>query len=62
MSRISSGAPTAGRMAARTMVVGAKQRDRVRGFITKGVEEGARLVAGGPEAPHAQGYFIAPTI
>ncbi|AWZ16796.1 aldehyde dehydrogenase family protein [Streptomyces sp. ICC1] len=43
-------------------VVSAKQRDRVRGFITKGVEEGARLVAGGPEAPHAQGYFIAPTV
>ncbi|MFE9563921.1 aldehyde dehydrogenase family protein [Streptomyces sp. NPDC006487] len=43
-------------------VVSAKQRDRVRGFITKGVEEGARLVAGGPEAPHEQGYFIAPTV
>ncbi len=43
-------------------VVSARQRDRVRGFITKGVEEGARLVAGGPEAPHEQGYFIAPTV
>ncbi|MGW1772383.1 aldehyde dehydrogenase family protein [Streptomyces sp. NPDC002104] len=43
-------------------VVSAKQRDRVRGFITQGVEEGARLVAGGPEAPHEQGYFIAPTV
>ncbi|MBT2447105.1 aldehyde dehydrogenase family protein [Streptomyces sp. ISL-43] len=43
-------------------VVSEKQRDRVRGFITKGVEEGARLVAGGPEAPHEQGYFIAPTV
>ncbi|MFF1410783.1 aldehyde dehydrogenase family protein [Streptomyces sp. NPDC058289] len=43
-------------------VVSARQRDRVRGFITQGVEEGARLVAGGPEAPHEQGYFIAPTV
>ncbi|MFI5668945.1 aldehyde dehydrogenase family protein [Streptomyces sp. NPDC051704] len=43
-------------------VINAKQRDRIRGYITKGVEEGARLVAGGPEAPHAQGYFIAPTV
>ncbi|MFE4634409.1 aldehyde dehydrogenase family protein [Streptomyces sp. NPDC056773] len=43
-------------------VVSAKRRDRVRGFITQGVEEGARLVAGGPEAPHEQGYFIAPTV
>ncbi|MFI5763266.1 MULTISPECIES: aldehyde dehydrogenase family protein [unclassified Streptomyces] len=43
-------------------VVSAKQRDRVRGFIAQGVEEGARLVAGGPEAPYEQGYFIAPTV
>ncbi|MFF3863527.1 aldehyde dehydrogenase family protein [Streptomyces sp. NPDC002209] len=43
-------------------VVNAKQRDRVRGYIAKGVEEGARLVAGGPDAPHEHGYFIAPTV
>ncbi|KPI04980.1 Betaine-aldehyde dehydrogenase [Actinobacteria bacterium OV450] len=43
-------------------VVNAKQRDRVRAYIAKGVEEGARLVAGGPEAPHERGYFIAPTV
>ncbi|WP_033311835.1 aldehyde dehydrogenase family protein [Streptomyces iakyrus] len=43
-------------------VVNAKQRDRVRGYIEKGVAEGARLVAGGPEAPSDQGYFIAPTV
>lgn len=43
-------------------VVNAKQRDRVRAYIVKGVEEGARLVAGGPDAPHDQGYFIAPTL
>ncbi|MFF6950085.1 aldehyde dehydrogenase family protein [Streptomyces iakyrus] len=43
-------------------VVNAKQRDRVRGYIDKGVAEGARLVAGGPEAPREQGYFVAPTV
>ncbi|QIB46698.1 aldehyde dehydrogenase family protein [Streptomyces aureoverticillatus] len=43
-------------------VVSAKQQDRVRGYIERGVEEGARLVAGGPEAPREQGYFVSPTV
>ncbi|MFD8231925.1 aldehyde dehydrogenase family protein [Streptomyces sp. NPDC059696] len=43
-------------------VVNAKQRDRVRGYIEKGVAEGARLVAGGPEAPRERGYFVSPTV
>ncbi|MFJ7150041.1 aldehyde dehydrogenase family protein [Streptomyces sp. NPDC100445] len=43
-------------------VVSAAQRDRVRGYIEKGVTEGARLVAGGPEAPREQGYFVSPTV
>ncbi|MFD9468731.1 aldehyde dehydrogenase family protein [Streptomyces goshikiensis] len=43
-------------------VINAKQRDRVRGYIVKGIEEGARLVAGGPDAPRERGYFIAPTV
>ncbi|MFD7247535.1 aldehyde dehydrogenase family protein [Streptomyces massasporeus] len=43
-------------------VVNAKQQGRVRGYIEKGVAEGARLVAGGPEAPREQGYFVAPTV
>ncbi|MEU0897378.1 aldehyde dehydrogenase family protein [Streptomyces massasporeus] len=43
-------------------VVNAKQQDRVRGYIEKGVAEGARLVAGGPQAPREQGYFVAPTV
>lgn len=43
-------------------VVNAKQRDRVRGYIAKGVEEGARLVAGGLDAPRESGYFVAPTV
>ncbi|WP_028801687.1 aldehyde dehydrogenase family protein [Streptomyces sp. 142MFCol3.1] len=43
-------------------VVNAKQRDRVRGYIDKGLAEGARLVAGGTESPHAQGFFVSPTV
>ncbi|MFB8027887.1 MULTISPECIES: aldehyde dehydrogenase family protein [unclassified Streptomyces] len=43
-------------------VVNAKQQARVRSYIEKGVEEGARLVAGGPEAPRDQGYYVSPTV
>ncbi|MFF8939675.1 aldehyde dehydrogenase family protein [Streptomyces paradoxus] len=43
-------------------LVNAKQQERVRGYIDKGVAEGARLVAGGPEAPREQGYFVSPTV
>ncbi|MGW4445567.1 aldehyde dehydrogenase family protein [Streptomyces sp. NPDC004682] len=43
-------------------VVSERQRDRVRGYIEKGVAEGARLVAGGPESPREQGWFVSPTV
>lgn len=45
-------------------LVSAAQRDRVRGFITTGVEEGATLLVGGVEAPEGldTGYFVAPTV
>ncbi len=45
-------------------VVSAAQRDRVRGFITRGVAEGATLVTGGVEPPEGleRGYFVRPTI
>ncbi|MEU5057757.1 aldehyde dehydrogenase family protein [Streptomyces sp. NPDC056121] len=43
-------------------LVNAKQQARVRGYIEKGVEEGARLVVGGTETPHEKGYFVAPTV
>ncbi|MFF3289960.1 aldehyde dehydrogenase family protein [Streptomyces sp. NPDC003023] len=43
-------------------LVNAKQQERVRGYIEKGVEEGARLVAGGPEAPLETGYYVSPTV
>jgi len=40
------------------------QRDRVRAYIRKGIEEGATLLAGGAEAPDGQprGYFVKPTV
>jgi acyl-CoA reductase-like NAD-dependent aldehyde dehydrogenase len=42
----------------------AEQRDRVRGYIRKGIAEGAKLAAGGPEAPQGlpKGYYVKPTI
>ncbi|WP_093715065.1 aldehyde dehydrogenase family protein [Actinacidiphila alni] len=45
-------------------VVNAKQRERVRGYIRRGVAEGGRIVAGGPEAPDGMdtGYFVRPTV
>jgi aldehyde dehydrogenase (NAD+) len=40
------------------------QRDRVRGYIKAGEEEGARLLTGGAEAPEGldRGYFVRPTV
>ncbi len=40
------------------------QLERVRGYIKKGIEEGAVLVAGGAEAPEGLpgGYFVKPTV
>jgi acyl-CoA reductase-like NAD-dependent aldehyde dehydrogenase len=42
----------------------AVQRDRVRSYIQKGIDEGAKLVAGGPDAPEGleKGYFVQPTV
>jgi acyl-CoA reductase-like NAD-dependent aldehyde dehydrogenase len=40
------------------------QRTRVRGYIAKGLEEGARLVTGGAEPPEdlPQGFYVRPTV
>src|SRR4051794_21267503 len=45
-------------------LVSDSQRERVRGYIRKGVEEGAKLVAGGEEPPEGaeRGYFVQPTV
>jgi acyl-CoA reductase-like NAD-dependent aldehyde dehydrogenase len=40
------------------------QRERVRGYIEKGLEEGARLITGGAEPPEGleRGFFVRPTV
>jgi len=45
-------------------LVSAVQRDRVRGYIERGVADGARLAAGGAEPPPGLGigYYVQPTV
>jgi len=45
-------------------LVSGVQRERVRGYIEKGIEEGARLLTGGAEPPEGleRGYFVRPTV
>ena len=45
-------------------VVSAVQRDRVRAHITRAIDDGVRLLTGGPENPEGidRGYFIRPTV
>ncbi len=45
-------------------LVSAAQRERVQGYIRKGLAEGAELLAGGPDAPAglAKGYYVRPTV
>ena len=45
-------------------VVNKRQWDQIQGYIQKGIEEGARLVAGGLGLPEGmnKGYFVRPTI
>jgi acyl-CoA reductase-like NAD-dependent aldehyde dehydrogenase len=45
-------------------VVSADQRDTVRKYIEKGIDEGAKLVTGGAEGPEGldRGYFVRPTV
>jgi aldehyde dehydrogenase (NAD+) len=45
-------------------LVSAVQRDRVRSYIQKGIDEGAKLLTGGVDAPDGldKGYFVQPTI
>jgi aldehyde dehydrogenase (NAD+) len=45
-------------------VISDAQRDRVRGYIEKGIKEGATLVTGGAEQPDKfpKGYYVKPTV
>ena len=45
-------------------LVSEAQRERVRNYINKGIEEGAKLVVGGVDAPEGldKGFFVQPTV
>ncbi len=43
-------------------IVSKRQMESVLGYIEKGVEEGARVVAGGGRADIGPGYFVRPTV
>jgi aldehyde dehydrogenase (NAD+) len=44
-------------------LISSKQRDRVMGYIKKGVEEGAKLVVGGSRPSHLEkGWYVEPTL
>jgi len=45
-------------------LVSKAQQDRVRGYINKGIDEGATLLTGGPEQPEGldTGFFVQPTV
>lgn len=45
-------------------VVTAAARERVRGYIRSGLDDGVRMLTGGPDAPEGlnRGYFVRPTI
>jgi betaine-aldehyde dehydrogenase len=45
-------------------LISSEQRDIVRGYIKKGIEEGAELLVGGPDAPEGlpKGYYVKPTV
>jgi acyl-CoA reductase-like NAD-dependent aldehyde dehydrogenase len=45
-------------------LVSAAQRERVRGYIRTGIDEGAKLLTGGPEPPEGleRGFFVRPTV
>ena len=44
-------------------LINARQRERVLGYIEKGVAEGARLVTGGGRPAHLEkGYYVEPTL
>ena len=43
-------------------LVSGTQRERVVGYIQKGIEEGARVVVGGAERPHEKGHFVSATV
>jgi aldehyde dehydrogenase (NAD+) len=63
VARLRVGDPLAGPTDIGAMV-SRKQWERVQGYIALGVEEGARLLVGGPGRPEglARGWFVRPTV
>ena len=63
VARLRVGDPLAGPTDIGAMV-SRKQWERVQGYIALGLEEGARLLAGGPGRPDglARGWFVRPTV
>ena len=43
-------------------LVAQRQQARVQDYIRSGVKEGARMVLGGDDAPHDQGWYVRPTL
>jgi aldehyde dehydrogenase (NAD+) len=43
-------------------LVTATQRDKVVGYIQKGIDEGATLITGGVDSGYDTGYFVPPTV
>jgi acyl-CoA reductase-like NAD-dependent aldehyde dehydrogenase len=45
-------------------VISVRQRDRIVGYIQKGIDEGARLLVGGATTPdgHNKGFWVRPTL
>jgi aldehyde dehydrogenase (NAD+) len=43
-------------------LVAQRQQTRVQDFIRSGVKEGARMILGGEDAPHHQGWYVRPTL
>ena len=43
-------------------VVSERQRDRIEGYIAKGIEEGAQLATGGGRPKDLRGFYVQPTV
>ncbi|ULE32487.1 aldehyde dehydrogenase [Mycobacterium sp. IDR2000157661] len=43
-------------------LVAQRQQQRVQGYIQAGLEEGARMVLGGKDAPYERGWYVQPTL
>jgi acyl-CoA reductase-like NAD-dependent aldehyde dehydrogenase len=43
-------------------LVAQRQQHRVQGYIRAGVDEGARIVVGGADAPYHRGWYVSPTL